>query len=107
MRFDALELAIQLISHLRPLVERLRSKNADAARQIRRAADSVPNHLAEGRKRLGRDRVHHWSIAAGSADDVRTALRVPVAWGDPGEAEVREALQVLDRLMGICWRLTH
>jgi four helix bundle protein len=107
MRFDALELAIQLISHLRPLVERLRSKNADAARQIRRAADSVPNNLAEGRKRLGRDRVHHWSIAAGSADEVRTALRVAVAWGDLGEADVRETLQILDRLMAICWRLTH
>jgi four helix bundle protein len=107
MRFDALELAIQLIRHLRPLVERLRSKNADAARQIRRAADSVANNLAEGRKRLGRDRVHHWSIAAGSADEVRTALRVAVAWGDLGETEVREALQVLDRLLAICWRLTH
>jgi four helix bundle protein len=92
---------------IQKIVERLRSKNADAARQIRRAADSVPNNLAEGRKRLGRDRVHHWSIAAGSADEVRTALRVAVAWGDLNEAEVREALQVLDRLMAICWRLTH
>jgi hypothetical protein len=34
----------------------------------------VPNHLAEGRKGLGRDRVHHSGIAAGSADEVRTAL---------------------------------
>jgi hypothetical protein len=32
---------------------------------------------------------------------------VAVAWGDLGQAEVREALQVLDRLMAICWRLTH
>jgi len=32
MHFDALELAIQRIRHLRPLVERLRSRNADAAR---------------------------------------------------------------------------
>src|SRR5512134_3701702 len=105
MRFDALELAIQLIRHLRPLVERLRSRNADAARQIRRAADSVPNNLAEGRKRLGRDRVHCWSVAAGSAEEVRTALRVAVAWGDLSEAEVREAIQILDRVIAICWRL--
>jgi four helix bundle protein len=68
-----------------------RSNNTDAARLISRAADSVPNHLAEGRKRLGRDRVHCWSVAAGSAEEVRTALRVAVAWGDLGEAEVREA----------------
>jgi len=107
MRFDALELAIDLIRQLRPLVERLRSRNADAARQIRRAADSVPNNLAEGHKRLGRDRIHHFSVAAGSAEEVRTILRVSVAWGDLSEAEVREALQILDRIAAVCWRLTH
>ena len=107
MRFDALELAIQLIRHLRPLVERLRSRNADAARQIRRAADSVANNLGAGRKRLGRDRVHCFSVATGSAEEVRTALRVAVAWGDLGESEVREALEGLDRLAAIGWRLTH
>jgi len=107
MRFDALELAIQLIRQLRPLVERLRSRNADAARQIRRAADSVPNNLAEGGKRLGRDRVHHFSVAAGSAEEVRTILRVAVAWGELSEAEVHEALQILDRILAMCWRLTH
>jgi len=107
MRFDALELAIQLIHHIRPLVERLRTKNADAARQIRRAADSVPNNLAEGGKRLGRDRIHHFSVAASSAEEVRTALRVAVAWGDLSEAEVRKALQCLDRISAMCWRLTH
>jgi len=81
MRFDALELAIQRIRHLRPLVARLRSRNADAARQIRRAA--------------------------GSAEEVRTILRVAVTWGELSEVEVREALKILDRIFGICWRLTH
>ena len=75
------------------------------------AADSVPNNLAEGHKRLGRDRIHHFSVAAGSAEEVRTILRVAVAWGDItgdlSEAEVREALQILNRIAGICWRLTH
>jgi len=111
MRFDALELAIQLIRNLRPLVERLRTRNADAARQIRRAADSVPSNLAEGGKRLGRDRIHHFSVAAGSAEEVRTALRVAVAWGDItgdlSEAEVCGALEILDRIIANCWRLTH
>ena len=107
MRVEALELAIQWIRRLRPIVERLRSRNAGAARQIRRAADSVPNNLAEGRKRLGRDRLHTSSVAAGSAEEARTALRVAVAWGDLGEAEVREALQILDRLLATCWRLTY
>jgi len=30
-----------------------------------------------------------------------------VAWGELSEAEVREALKILDRIVGVCWRLTH
>jgi len=29
-----------------------------------------------------RDRIHHFSVAAGSAKEVRTILRVAVAWGE-------------------------
>jgi four helix bundle protein len=84
-----------------------RSKSSDAARRIRRAADSVPNHLAEGRKRLGKDRGHHSSIAAGSADEVDTTVQVAVARGKLQQSEVDEALRLLDRVLTRTWRLTH
>jgi hypothetical protein len=35
------------------------------------------------------------------------ALRVALAWGDLAEAEVPEALLLLDRLLAMAWRLTH
>jgi len=41
----------------------------------------VSNNLAEGQKRLGRDRIHARRVAAGSAEEVRTILRVAVVRG--------------------------
>ena len=48
--------------------------DGDLARQIRRAALSVPANLAKGRRRTGRDRGYHWRIAAGSAEEVLGAM---------------------------------
>jgi len=84
MRFDALEIAIQRIRHLRPLVERLRSRNADAARQIRRAAVSVPDNLAEGGKRLGRDRIHHFRAYPSRRSWLRPAANARYGVGPSG-----------------------
>lgn len=43
-----------------------------------------------------------------SAAPRRSAQRcLAMAWGDLGEAEVREALEILDQLAAIGWRLTH
>jgi four helix bundle protein len=105
--FDALEVSLQLVGALRRPVERLRVRDRGLSEQIRRAASSVALNFAEGRKRIGADRLHSWRIAAGSAEEVRTALRVPLAWGDLAPAEVSEAIQLLDRLLAMAWRLTH
>ena len=107
MRFEALELSIRTIQSLRSPVERLRVRDVDLYRQIRAAASSVPLNLAEGRRRMGKDRLQHWRIAAGSAEETRTALRVAVAWGDLEESEVKEALELIDRVLGMLWRLTN
>ena len=107
MRFEALDLSIEVIHRLRTPMTRLQGKDRSLHEQIRRAASSVPLNLAEGRRRAGKDRIHHWRIAAGSADEVRTALRVAVAWGDIDSSEVSDALQLLDRVLAMLWRLTH
>jgi four helix bundle protein len=59
----------------------------------------VPLNLAEGRRRVGKDRLHHFRIAAGSADELRVALLVARAWGDLGAGDVRQAFALLDRRM--------
>ena len=105
--FQTLEVSLDLVRSLRRPVERLRGRDRGLSDQIRRAASSVSLNLAEGRRRSGADRLHHWRIAAGSAEEVRIALRVALAWGDLQSAEVSEALQFLDRLLAMAWRLTH
>jgi four helix bundle protein len=105
--FQALEYSLDVIRQLRVPVQRLRARDRDLHDQIRRAAGSVAMNLAEGWKRAGGDRVHHFRIAAGSASELRAALRVALAWGDVEEAHVAGALQLLDRVLAILWSLTR
>ena len=85
----------------------LRQRHRSLAEQCERAADSLALNLAEGRRRVGRDRVHLFRIALGSAEEVRACLRVAEAWGHLSSAETAETLQLLDQELAICFRLTH
>jgi four helix bundle protein len=107
MRFEALELSLSTIASLRGLLPLLRRRDPRLASQIRDAASSVALNLGEGNRRQGLDRIHLWRIASGSAEEVRTALRVAVAWGYVGERAVAEALGRIDSLQAILWRLTR
>ena len=98
MPFYALELAISTIRTVRPLVPPIRTRDPRLARDLHEAVNSVPLNLAEGNRRRGRDRIHHFNIAAGIADEARTALRVADAWGYIDERKTREALAQLDEL---------
>jgi len=102
--FQVLEVAVEMVRELAPIVRGL-ADDRDLARQIKRAASSVPLNIAEGNRRVGRDRVHHFRIAAGSAEEVRVALRVAVAWGDLEAARVSGALALLDRVAAMLYRL--
>jgi len=107
MTFQALELSIDLIRSLRAPVDVLRLRDPGLHKQIRAAASSVALNLGEGNRRVGADRLHHFRIAAGSAEEVRTAWRVAEAWGDLEMARIAEPLRLLDRLLGMLWRLVN
>ena len=79
--FRALELSIRIVSLLRSLMPSIRSRDPRLHNQIRDAASSTALNIAEGNKRQGRDRLHLFRIASGSNEEVRTALRVAIAWG--------------------------
>jgi four helix bundle protein len=106
-RFEVYEMALQMVSALRPAVERIRLHDRDLALQLKRAGSSVPGNIAEGARRAGQDRLHHYRIAAGSAGEVRSHLAVAMAWGDVDQATVTPALSLLDSILAILWRLTH
>ena len=77
------------------------------ARQIRKAAQSIPANLAEGRKRVGRDRLHLFRVANGSAAEVKVTLQSAEAWGFVGVAALTKPLELLDRVLAMTWRLTQ
>jgi len=105
--FDALERALALISLLRRVLARIAAKDPDLARQIRKAASSIPLNLAEGRERVGRDRAHHYRIALGSTAEVAAALAVAERWGYVEAEDLAEALVAIDRVRAMLWRLTR
>ena len=107
MEFKALELSLSAIRSLRHPVGAIARRDPKLADQIRRASASVALNLSEGRRRMGKDRTQHWRIASGSADEVRTALRVSEAWGYLKRADIQVALSTLDQVLAILWRLTR
>lgn len=105
MAFQAYALALEAIRQLVPLVTAIKHHDADLAKQIRRAASSVTLNLKEGSRRRGEDRTYHYSVAAGSADEVLGGLDTSDAWGwTHGAADVRETY---DHLLAILWKLVH
>jgi four helix bundle protein len=103
----AFDVSIELIRRLREPLARIQAGDGDLASQIRRAASSVPLNLAEGQRRAGRDRLHLFRVAAGSAAEVRAALVVAQAWGYVAEGDIAEGLALVDRLVAMTWRMTH
>ena len=107
MPFHVYEVAVELVAALRAPVAAIAARDPDLARQLRRAATSVPLNISEGNERRGGDRLHHFRIAAGSAAETVAALRVAAAWGYADGAALASALALCDRVKAMLWRLTH
>jgi len=98
-QWDVFDVSLELIRALRgPLVRittvRCVAHNADSSRRF-----IVSLNLSEGRRRAGRDRIHSWRIAAGSAEEVAHRS----SWLTRGLRRTRFArpsLELLDRIFG-------
>jgi four helix bundle protein len=101
------QVAAQLVGSVRSAIDRLAQKDASLADQLRRASSSVLLNIAEGARRVGKDRAHHYRIAAGSAAEVGAALDVASAWGYLDEGALDEIRRILDRELGLLWGLTR
>ncbi len=89
------------------LVARVPSPLRSLADQVIRSASSVPANLAEGHGRSGRDRLHHWRIAYGSAKEVDSHLRLLAAAGAVDAGRAATALRLFDEVRAMTWRLLH
>jgi len=89
------------------LVIRVSSPLKSLADQVIRSASSVPANLSEGHGRSGRDRLHHWRIAYGSAKEVDVHLRLLVGAGVIDPSRTESSLRLFDEVRAITWRLLH
>src|SRR3954464_5982986 len=105
--FEALEVAVEMVREVRVVVEVVQGRSAPLADQLRRSVESVGLNLGEARWRSGKDRTNRYRLAAGSAQEAHTALRIAEAWGYVGEAQTLGSVALLERIMAMSWRLIH
>ena len=103
MPFAAYDLSLDLARSLRDPLTRIRRRNADLARQLDRAADSVHLNVAEAGGRWGDDRTRMFRIAYGSLREVRGSLELAVIKGWLDGTEPAHAIAY--RLGGLLFRL--
>ena len=72
---------LELIRALRPLVRELERRDADLARQCRRALCSAPLNVAEGSYSQGRNRVARYHTALGSLREALACFETAEAMG--------------------------
>ena len=103
--FVSRDVSMQLIKELQVVMPTIAKFDRNLADQLRRAATSVHLNLGEGARRRDGDRRRHYEMAHGSAGEVKAGLEIADAWGMLREAP--ELLEILDRLLGLLWGLTH
>ena len=105
--FDALDKATKAAGIAISLVMGVPAPLKPIADQVIRSASSVPANLAEGAGRTGRDRLHHWRIAYGSAKEVETHLQLLVHTKALDLTRAEKALSLFDDVRALTWRLLH
>ena len=107
MAFDAYDRSLQLLRCTAPLIESLATRDADLVKQLRRAGASVALNISEANRRVGKDRAHLFRVALGSAAEVAACLEVAVALGYLEAAAVAQALELVDRVRAMTYRLAN
>jgi four helix bundle protein len=105
--FHVYEVARELARASRPLIERIEKRDRSLADQARRAAQSVMLNVREANRRVGRDRLHGFRIAAGSADELVGALDVAEVMGYLAPADVITPVALADRVLAMLHRLAN
>ena len=101
----AYQVSLELITELRTIVVAIKRHDPNLADQLQRAATSTVANLAEGQRRQKGNKHRAFEIAHGEAREVLGCLDCARAWGWIADDDA--ARTKLDRLLGLCWGLTH
>ena len=97
--------ALELVRAVRPLLPKLERFDRNLADQVRRAVTGIPLHIAEAKRRTGRDRAHLLTVALGSTSETQAGLETAEALGGLTAEEIREPVALADRLGGLIFGL--
>jgi four helix bundle protein len=103
--FIALEVSIEVVQLLRPVIARLHKRDKKLAVQLSDSSSSAPLNLAEGSQRGGKDQLHHYRIAAGSAREARVTVRVAQCAGHLDGLDLTRLDAAMDRQGALLYRL--
>lgn len=106
MVFKAEEIADEIVTEMACVVRKIRG-DAELAKQMRNATQSLSNNLGEGAGRFGKDRVLHYSYAYGSGRELRRQLKFAVAFGHVRSDAIEELDDRIDHLLAILWKIMH
>jgi four helix bundle protein len=95
---------LEVLRAIRGAVAAIEKRDADLARQLRRAASSVVLNIAEGSGSFGRVRTMRYRTALGSARETLACLRVGEALGYV-EAVPAALTARIDRVIGTLVRV--
>jgi four helix bundle protein len=95
---------LDVVRALRSRLEAIDKRDADLARQLRRAASSVVLNVAEGSGSFGRMRTARYRTALGSARETLACLRVAEAFGYV-DAMPAAVTQRMNRVVGTLVRV--
>ena len=104
-KFHAYENAIAIARAIRPLLDRIGEHDPKLADEAKRATQSTVLNTCEGNMRTGKDRLHAFKIALGSAREIVGTLDMSEVWGYLTADQTKDVRVLLDKEAAMLWRL--